>query len=114
MNQQDSSFSHCSYGANYNTCFRRNFRGLDLSWSRFSVVHSLSQSSLLRLFLWKYLNSLVFADRPRIFVEQKENIREPIANTPYASVERIDRHTVKLEYVANGKRHLLDTIFKRI
>ncbi|XP_023724523.1 codanin-1 isoform X3 [Cryptotermes secundus] len=65
-------------------------------------------------FLWGYLKSLVYTDRPRTLAQLKENIRQAIANLPIAMLERVDRHfrIQANQCIANGGCHLLATIFK--
>ncbi|KAL1497172.1 hypothetical protein ABEB36_008172 [Hypothenemus hampei] len=65
-------------------------------------------------FLWGYLKSIVYTDRPRTLAELKNNIRQALANIPVAMLERVCQSFKNRanQCIANGGRHLSDTIFK--
>ena len=71
---------------------------------------------LYETFLWGYLKSLVYADRPRSTTHLKDNIPNAIANAP---IEMLQREMVNFknrlnQCMHNGGRHLADVIFKTI
>ncbi|KAL1509836.1 hypothetical protein ABEB36_004513 [Hypothenemus hampei] len=65
-------------------------------------------------FLWGYLKSLVYNDRPRTLPHLKNNIRQAIANIPIDMLERVERnYRIRLtQCIENNGRHLSDIIFK--
>jgi len=65
-------------------------------------------------FLWGYLKSLVYVDRPRTIDYLKSNIRDAIANIPIDMLRRVDENFKKRlnQCVRDGGRHLTDVIFK--
>ena len=65
-------------------------------------------------FLWGYLKSRVFNNRPRTLDDLKTNIREEVANIPVDMLERVMRNTRNrfVQCIDNGGRHLADMIFK--
>lgn len=67
-------------------------------------------------FLWGYLKSIVFNDRPRTLVHLKNNIRHAVANIPVDMLERVIRNfRVRLtQCIENNGRHLPDIIFKTV
>ena len=65
-------------------------------------------------FLWGYLKSLVYVDRPRTIAHLKNNIRDAIANIPIDMLQRVDTNFKNRlhQCIRNGGRHLPDVIFK--
>lgn len=65
-------------------------------------------------FLWGYLKSRVFNNRPRTLDDLKDNIREEVANIPVDMLERVMRNTRNrfVQCIDNGGRHLADMMFK--
>ena len=65
-------------------------------------------------FLWGYLKSLVYVDRPRTIAHLKNNIRDAIANIPIDMLQRVDTNFKNRlnQCMRNGGRHLPDVIFK--
>lgn len=65
-------------------------------------------------FLWGYLKSIVYTDRPRTLNHLKDNIREAIANIPIDMLERVQRSFENRvsQCIENGGHHLSDIIFK--
>lgn len=65
-------------------------------------------------FLWGYLKSIVFNDRPRTLDHLKNNIRQAIANIPIDMLERVEQNfRVRLtQCIDNNGHHLADVIFK--
>jgi hypothetical protein len=67
-------------------------------------------------FLWGYLKSIVYNDRPRTLDHLKNNIRQAIANilvNMLESVERIFRSTLT-QCIDNNERHLHDIVFETV
>ncbi|KAG5317980.1 TC3A transposase, partial [Pseudoatta argentina] len=67
-------------------------------------------------FLWGYLKSLVYVDRPRTIDHLKNNIRDAIANIPIDMLRRVDENFKKRlnQCMRDGGRHLTDVIFKTV
>lgn len=67
-------------------------------------------------FLWGYLKSLVYNNRPRTLVDLKNNIRDAVANIPVQMLERVVRNfRIRLaQCLENNGRHLPDIIFKTV
>lgn len=67
-------------------------------------------------FLWGYLKSIVYNDRPRTLPHLKNNIRQAIANIPADMLERVQRNFRNrlTQCINNEGRHLNDVIFKTI
>ena len=65
-------------------------------------------------FLWGYLNSIVYNDRPRTLAHLKTNIRNAIAETPVDMLQRVARNfrNPLNQCIDNGGRYLTDVIFK--
>lgn len=65
-------------------------------------------------FLWGYLKSLVYSDRPRTLDQLRENIRQAINNIPVMMLERVvENFRNRLtQCTNNGGSHLTDIIFK--
>lgn len=64
-------------------------------------------------YLWGYLKSLVYVDRPRNIAHLKNNIRDAIANIPIDMLQRVEtnfRNRLN-QCIQNGGRHLTDVIF---
>lgn len=67
-------------------------------------------------FLWGFLKSRVYTNRPRTLEDLKANIQEETANIPIAMLERVMRNA-RIRFVQcidNGGRHLSDMIFKTV
>ena len=67
------------------------------------------------LFLWGYLKSKVFANKPRNIQELKTAIREEIANITVEMLQRVMRNFKEQlqECMHVGGGHLKDVIFKK-
>lgn len=67
-------------------------------------------------FLWGYLKSVVYNDRPRTLVHLKDNIRKAIADIPIDMLERVHQNFKNriAQCIDNGGRHLFDVIFKKV
>ncbi|KAG5318135.1 TC3A transposase, partial [Pseudoatta argentina] len=67
-------------------------------------------------FLWGYLKSLVYVDRPRTIDHLKNNIRDAIANIPIDMLRRVDENFKERlnQCMRDGGRHLTDVIFKTV
>ena len=65
-------------------------------------------------FLWGYIKSVVYTDRPRTLVHLKNNITGVIANMRTNVLERMDRNfrSRLVQCIDNEGRHLTDVIFK--
>lgn len=65
-------------------------------------------------FLWGYLKSIVYNDRPTTLAHLKNNIRQAIANIPVDMLEKVERNfRIRLtQCIENNGRHLSDIIFK--
>ena len=65
-------------------------------------------------FLWGYLKSIVYNDRPRTLAHLKTNIRNAIAEIPVGMLQRVARNFRNRlnQRIDNGGRHLTDVIFK--
>ena len=65
-------------------------------------------------YLWGYLKSRVYVNRPRSLQDLKTNIREEIANIPADTLMRFIANTRNrfIQCVDNGGCHLPDMIFK--
>lgn len=67
-------------------------------------------------FLWGYLKSLVYANRPRTLQQLKTNICAEIANIPTDMLVRVmlNSRNRYLQCIDNGRCHLRDMIFKNM
>ncbi|GFT47132.1 putative DD41D transposase [Trichonephila clavipes] len=65
-------------------------------------------------FLWNYLKSLVYADKPQTFDHLKDNIRRVIADIRPQMLEKvIENWTSRLDYIrASRGSHMPEIIFK--
>ena len=65
-------------------------------------------------FLWDYLKSIVYNDRPRTLAHLKTNIWNAIAEIPVDMLQRVARNFRNrlIQYIDNGGRHLTDVISK--
>ena len=65
-------------------------------------------------FLWGYLKSIVYNDRPRTLAHLKTNIRNAIAEILVDMLQRVARNFRNRlnQYIDNGGRHLTDVMFK--
>jgi hypothetical protein len=66
------------------------------------------------LFLWGYLKSRVYTNRPQTLQDLKRNIQEETVNIPIKMMERVMRNS-RIRFnrcIDNGGRHLNDMIFK--
>ena len=65
-------------------------------------------------FLWGYLKSIVYNDRPRTLAHLKTNIRNAIAEIPVDMLQRVARNFRNRlnQCIDNGGRHLTYVIFK--
>lgn len=65
-------------------------------------------------FLWGYLKSVVYTDRPRTLVHLKDNITQAIANIRTDMLERVDGNfrSRLVRCIENEGHHLGDVIFK--
>ncbi|KAL1488966.1 hypothetical protein ABEB36_014749 [Hypothenemus hampei] len=111
--QQDDATAHTAQGSM--AILRQHFptrlislRG-DLQWPARSP-----DLAPCDFFLWGYLKSLVYNDRPRTLPHLKNNIRQAIANIPIDMLERVERnYRIRLtQCIENNGRHLSDIIFK--
>ncbi|KAL1487854.1 hypothetical protein ABEB36_015504 [Hypothenemus hampei] len=111
--QQDGATAHTAQGSM--AILRQHFptrlislRG-DLQWPARSP-----DLAPCDFFLWGYLKSLVYNDRPRTLPHLKNNIRQAIANIPIDMLERVERnYRIRLtQCIENNGRHLSDIIFK--
>ena len=66
------------------------------------------------IFLWGYIKSVVYTDRPRTLVHLKNNIIRATANIRTDVLERVDRNfrIRSVQCIDNEGRHLTDVIFK--
>ncbi|KAG5314894.1 MOS1T transposase, partial [Pseudoatta argentina] len=83
---------------------------------RFGTCELLLQRQKRKGFLWGYLKSLVYVDRPRTIDHLKNNIHDAIANIPIDMLRRVDENFNKRlnQCMRDGGRHLTDVIFKTI
>lgn len=67
-------------------------------------------------FLWGYLKSLVYVDRPQTIDHLKNNIRDATANIPIDMLRRVDENFKKRlnQCMRDEGRHLTDVIFKTV
>lgn len=67
-------------------------------------------------YLWGYLKSIVYTDRPRTLAHLKANIRQGIAGIPNAVLNRVDGNFRNrlTQCIDNEGRHLPDIIFKTV
>ena len=67
-------------------------------------------------FLWGFLKSRVYANRPRTLQDLKANIRAEIANISNDMLEKImaNARSRLTQCIDNGGRHLPDMIFKTV
>ena len=67
-------------------------------------------------FLWGFLKSRVYVNRPRTLQDLKTNIQEEIANITPAMLARVTTNARNrfVQCMENGGRHLTDLIFKRM
>jgi hypothetical protein len=64
-------------------------------------------------FLWGYLNSRVYTNRPQTLQDLKRNIQEETASIPINTLERDEKQHIRFNRcIDNGERHLPDMIFK--
>ena len=65
-------------------------------------------------FLWGYLKSIVYNDRPETLAHLKTNIRNAIAEIPVDMLQRVTQNFRNRlnQCIDNGGRHLIDVIFK--
>jgi hypothetical protein len=65
-------------------------------------------------FLWDYLKSIVYNDRPRTLDHLKNNIRQAIASIPVNMLESVERNLRSrlTQCIDNNGRHLHDIVFK--
>ena len=65
-------------------------------------------------YLWGYLKSRVYVNRPESLADLKANIQNEIAKIPVDTLVRVMANTQKryVQCMDNGGRHLPDTIFK--
>jgi len=66
------------------------------------------------IFLWGYLKSVVYIDRPSTLVHLKNNITQAIANILTDVLDRVDRNfrSRLVQCIDDEGRHLTDVIFK--
>ncbi|PSN52143.1 hypothetical protein C0J52_06461 [Blattella germanica] len=66
-------------------------------------------------FLWGYLKSKVYENRPRTAADLKQNIRNEVAAIPGVLLQRVMRNFRERlqECVDNNGQHLKDTLFKK-
>lgn len=78
------------------------------------MAGTLPRFDSLRFFLWGYLKSLVYVDRPLTLQHLKNNIREAIANIPIDMLRRVEANFKNRlrQCLQNGGRHLSNVIFK--
>ena len=83
----------------------------DLNWS----AHSPDLAPY-DYFLWSYLKSLVYNDRPQTLEDLQNAIRTEIANIPLTMLERVDQSfRNRLNgCIDNGGGHLNDIAFKTV
>ena len=64
-------------------------------------------------FLWGYLKSLVYKDRPQTLEDLQNAIRTEIANIPLSMLERVDQSFQNRlnQFIDNGGGHLKDICF---
>lgn len=111
--QQDGATAHTARNAM--RVLRENFPGRlislrgDLTWPARSP-----DLTPCDFFLWGYLKSIVYTDRPRTIPQLKENIRRTIAGIPVAMLEKVYQNFVNrlTQCIDNDGRHLPDIIFK--
>ena len=67
-------------------------------------------------FLWGYLKSQVYNNRPRTLEDLQNNIRTQIVNIPRDMLERVERNfRIRLnQCIDNEGRHLQDVLFKTV
>ena len=67
-------------------------------------------------FLWGYLKSLVYNNRPKTLEDLQNAIRTETANIPLNMLERVDQSVRKRLYqcIDNGGGHLKDIVFKTV
>ena len=67
-------------------------------------------------FLWGYLKSLVYKDRPHTLEHLQNNIKTEIANIPVDMLEKVDKSFRNRlhQCINNGGKHLKDIIFKTV
>ena len=67
-------------------------------------------------FLWGYLKSIVYADRPQTLLHLKDNIRRAITDIPVDMLERVEGNFMNrvAQCIDNGGSHLADVIFKTV
>ena len=63
-------------------------------------------------YLWGYLKSRVYVNRPRSLQDLQANIREEIANIPADTL--VNTKNRFIQCMDNGGRHLPDVIFKTV
>ncbi|GFS73959.1 uncharacterized protein TNCV_108441 [Trichonephila clavipes] len=64
-------------------------------------------------FLWGYVKSLVYADKPQTFDHLEDNIRCVIADIRPQMLEKIENWTSRLDYIrASGGSPMPEIIFK--
>ncbi|XP_057675297.1 uncharacterized protein LOC130905701 isoform X2 [Corythoichthys intestinalis] len=111
--QQDCAMAHTARASMI--VLRQNFPGHlislrgDLHWPARSP-----DLSPCDYFLWGYLKSIVYNDRPSTLSHLKNNIRRAVANIPIDMLERVDQDfRVRLtQCIEKNGRHLTDIIFK--
>jgi hypothetical protein len=66
-------------------------------------------------FLWGYLKSKVYENKPRTTMDLKRNIRDEVAAISPTTLLRVMQNFQKglRECVDNNGRHLTDTIFRK-
>ena len=113
--QQDGATAHTSRASK--AVLREHFperlislRG-DLEWPARSP-----DLSPCDFFLWGFLKSRVYANRPRTLQDLKANIRAEIANISNDMLEKImsNARSRLTQCIDNGGRHLPDMIFKTV
>lgn len=67
-------------------------------------------------FLWGYLKSLVYQNRPNTLDDLRNNIRAVIDNIPVDMLERVIQNFRNRlnQCIDNGGRHLQDIVFKTV
>jgi hypothetical protein len=70
--------------------------------------------SVCDFFLWGYLKSKVYAQKPRNIDEQKNKIKEEISSTPLEVIHRVveNKRSRLEECLRRDGHHLEDIIFK--
>lgn len=111
--QQDGATAHTA--RNSMTVLRQHFPGRLIS-SR-GDLHWPARSPDLTpcdYFLWGYLKSLVYNERPRTLDELKNNIRHAVVNIPVDMLERVQNNFQNRlrQCIENNGRYLPDIIFK--